>query len=90
MAARYKVVHEEISMHWASFKSEQPHIMHSFTTDHGGNTCSRRTQFNAESVVFFSQLLASWIIIVLLDICRVALWTCQNVAQLLKEIQATF
>ena len=36
---RYKVVNEEISLHWASFESEQPQIMHSSTMiDHGQNT----------------------------------------------------
>ena len=30
----YKVVQEEICLHWASFEPEQPHIMHSSATDH--------------------------------------------------------
>ena len=34
-AARYKVVQEEICMHWAGFEPEQPHIMHSSAIDHG-------------------------------------------------------
>ena len=34
-AARYKVVLEEISLHWASFEPKQPHIMHSSAIDHG-------------------------------------------------------
>ena len=33
--AQYKVVHEEMSLHWDSFESEQSHAMHSPATDLG-------------------------------------------------------
>ena len=35
IAARYKVIREEISLHWASFESKQPYIMNSSDIDHG-------------------------------------------------------
>ena len=34
-SARYQIVEDEISLHWASFEPEQPHIMHSSTIYHG-------------------------------------------------------
>ena len=35
--AKYKVVHEEIFLHWDSFESEQLHVKHSSASDLGAH-----------------------------------------------------